>query len=1117
MPTTRRVSVRIALEGYEEYRATISKLNQQNSILASELGVIDSAYRNNVGSIEHLAERQKILQDSYNTQVEKLRTIGDALNFAKSKQAEYQQSVADAQKKVDEHVTAIDALEKELKTQQEILDNVTNSGRANAKQIQNQKNYIEELNGKIQAHKEGLVEDTKELDKQQAYLNTATGEVNKLTIEYNNQTVAVDNARQALELNRQAMIDSTPFYEKLAEKLKDVSESAGVLADKVQPIAGVLKDGVNSAIKYEDALAGVAKTFNGTDEELSKLNDDIKEMSTRLPATTTEIAKVAENAGQLGINAGDISRFSEVVIGLGNATNITSEEAGTLLAQFENVAKFTDGYGAEGFERFGSVIVELGNNTATTEKDIMNMAQRFSSAGTLAGLSAPDILGMSAALSSVGIASEAGGTSLTKLTQKIQTAVEKNNGDLQKFAQVAGVSADDFAKAWSNNPIEAIDLFIKGLHDTYEEGDSVIELLDEVGFGEVRLRQAVMSLATSEKGLAYYVNMANGAWKDNTALQTEVSKRYETTASKQKMLQNSIELVKIEIGEALLPVINSLLLTARNILVPISEWVEKNPELVQGITVAVGVILGLNTALSGLNTILGTVSLLANPITATIAGIAAALGALAYVVLKFKDDLGEAARSVEDFRTVHEDMQSVIDESNKKFDEQNRITDETATKAQELVSRLSELEQQGLDSEEAQQEYNDTVAELNRLIPDLNLKIDEETGKVEGGTAAVLTNIDAWKKAAKVRAYQEKYQKIIEKQIELEEEAERIAQERTELEQTLAHQRMQMAALESEQKHILWQMEQNDIHGLTDLNIGLRDRLQEINDKEIPKLQREIDKTNQEIDNATQAIEDNAKQQGELQQELDDTEKAMDGVANSANKIYKNVDDLLKEGKKNWGKEGEEVFDVMVNGMQYTIDTRKIDFDTFKERVKKAMDAEGTGEWYMKGLMDGINRQKHKLIATAEGVARSVNNKVRQTWQINSPSKAAQEDAEYLMMGYILGMEKKRDVMVNTMGEIATESTDAYRDAMNEADKAITSSGLLDIKDISGNIKSSVEIRQDRETQTLLSNISNMIREYLPQMSNMQIVMDSNKVVGTLAPKLDTFYANEQLASERGI
>lgn len=1143
MAVTRTVAIRIALEGYDEYRRAIGNINEQNRILASELRVIDNSYRNNAQSIDHLTDRQQTLEQIYQNEVNKLEALGDALIYARGKQEEYAQAVEDLQNKVNQDNYGKSVLEEQIASTKAEIEWYVQNGMEGSEAVKFLREQLDILNNSLKVQEEQLVDDNKALDQQQAYLNTATKEVNRLTIEYNEQGIAVNNATDNMLKNRQAMVDTTPVIEKIAEKIAILAEASQKAADMVSPIANLLKESSESAIKFESDFAGVAKTFPGTAEELNKLNEEIKDMSTRLPSTTTELAKVAENAGQLGVKAEDISDFTEVVVGLGNATNITSEQAGTLLAQFNNINNFTEGYGKEGYERFASTLVELGNNAATTESDIMQMSQKFASAGTLAGLTAPEILGMATALSSVGVRAEAGGTTLSKLTQNIQSAVETSNMSLEEFAKkngmttekaksqwekmrkpledfarVSGVSADEFAKKWGESPVEAINMFLAGLHETYEEGDSVLEILDDMGIKEIRLRNTIQALAASEKNLNYYVEMANNAWSENSALQTEVSKRYETTASKQQMLKNTIELTKIEIGEALLPVIATLSTTLRDIIVPISDWIDKNPELFQSIAVGVAVILGMNSALQGMlnltNLIMG---LMANPLPLAFLGAGAAIGALVYAIIKIKDSLGEAARSVEDFRTISEDTQVSIDKINKSYEEQVRVTEDTAIKAQELVEKLSDLEAQGLDSEEAQAEYNDTVAELNRLIPDLNLKIDEETGKVEGGTAAVLKNIDAWKKSARVKAYQEKYQKLIEKQIELEEEAETLNTERTNLESKLASQRIQIAAKETEAKHILWEMQQNDIKGLSGANVELQERLQQIYDEDIPALERDINRTTQEIDNCTTAIEQNGKEQENVQTQLDETSEKMDGVANSADKIYKNVDDLLKEGKKNWGKEGEEVFDVMINGMQYTIDTRKIDFDTFKERVKGAMNAEGTGEWYMKGLMDGINRQKHKLIVTVEGVARSVNNKVRQTWQINSPSKVAEEDAVYLMRGYMLGMEEQKDNMTSMMEEIATDSTDAYKEAMEKADDSISRSGLLDFNDINTNIKSSVEIKQDRETNMLLNNMANMIRQYLPKISNMQVVMDGNKLIGQLAPRLDNYYVDQQMASERGI
>jgi hypothetical protein len=100
-------------------------------------------------------------------------------------------------------------------------------------------------------------------------------------------------------------------------------------------------------------------------------------MSLVVPVAATEIAKVAEAAGQLGIEKENILAFTRTMVDLGVATNLTSEEAATMLAQFANVT----GVSQKEFSNLGSTIVALGNNFATTERDIVEMAQRLAARG----------------------------------------------------------------------------------------------------------------------------------------------------------------------------------------------------------------------------------------------------------------------------------------------------------------------------------------------------------------------------------------------------------------------------------------------------------------------------------------------------------------------------------------------------------------------------------------------------------------------------------------------------------------------------------------------------------------------------------------------------------------
>ena len=160
---------------------------------------------------------------------------------------------------------------------------------------------------------------------------------------------------------------------------------------------------IKSSVDWEQALAGVAKTTNMSGSELNKMGNEITKMSNTMPFAATEIAGVAEAAGQLGIKKQDITSFTRTMMNLGVATNL-ADEAATEFARFANAANMP----IKDVDRLGSTVVALGNSTATTEKEIVEMAQRLAGAGAQAGFSSDEIMSVSAAMSSVGIEAEAG-------------------------------------------------------------------------------------------------------------------------------------------------------------------------------------------------------------------------------------------------------------------------------------------------------------------------------------------------------------------------------------------------------------------------------------------------------------------------------------------------------------------------------------------------------------------------------------------------------------------------------------------------------------------------------------------------------------------------------------
>lgn len=280
-------------------------------------------------------------------------------------------------------------------------------------------------------------------------------------------------------------------------------------------------------------------------------------MAKELPASAVEIANVAEVAGQLGIKTEDILSFSRTMIDMGESTNLSAEEAATAIAKIANIMGLT----SDEYSRFGASVVDLGNNFATTEKDIVEMTNRLAAGGKLAGLTAPEILGLATAMSSVGIEAEAGGTAMTQTLTAIGNAValttKDSADDLALIAKVAGTTSEEFQQAWKEKPAEALQSFIKGLNTAHEKGANVDAILMKLGMTGVRQGNMLKSLALSSDKMSAAVQRSNQAWKENTALTNEANKRYETTESQLKMFRNQITDLAIEFGGPLIKALRS--------------------------------------------------------------------------------------------------------------------------------------------------------------------------------------------------------------------------------------------------------------------------------------------------------------------------------------------------------------------------------------------------------------------------------------------------------------------------------------------------------------------------------------------------------------------------------
>lgn len=331
------------------------------------------------------------------------------------------------------------------------------------------------------------------------------------------------------------------------------------------------------AVRFEDAFADVRKTIDATEAEFSRLEAGIVSMANRMPVTREEIAGVAAAAGQLGISTGYLLEFTEVAVGLGVATNLSAEDAAMALARLTAVM----GTAERDYGRLGSVVVELGNNYATTESEILELSQRLSGAGNIIGASEADVLGLAAAMSSVGIQAELGGGALSRILQGIYADMKEGGLRAEQFAATAGVSAEAFAEAWSTDPVAAFQMVVAGLAETHEAGGNVIAILDALGIKGTQNRQVILRLLGASDLLSESLATARAEWEENDALANEVNERFKTAASQLRMFGNQVTNVARIVGAALIPSLLGVLDAARGLGSWLADlWQRHGPRVV---------------------------------------------------------------------------------------------------------------------------------------------------------------------------------------------------------------------------------------------------------------------------------------------------------------------------------------------------------------------------------------------------------------------------------------------------------------------------------------------------------------------------------------------------------
>ena len=779
MATKRTINIALKLDGEKEAREAISSLNRELKTLDAELKRNDAQYGATEKSAKGLADQYEILTRKLATQKEKWRETYTALQYAGEAAAKAAKEVADAQKELEKAQTSLSSseLDKASDGYKELEEAVKKAAEALAAAQKAQQNA--DIN--VQKWTTSLVEaDTAQIKTAQSMQQiTETLEKSNLTVE-------------------QASTGLFQLKENLWESI-DAASAALAGAGLVKGFEA-LKDGIMDCAQasrdWESAFTGVRKTVDASEEELAALNDSLLEMSTRIPLTTTALAGIAEMAGQLGIKTADIASFTETVAAMAASTNLSAEDAATAMARIANITQTA----AQDYGRMGSTIVSLGNHFATTESEIVRMTYRLSAAGTQAGMTLPEIMGLAAAMSSLGMYAESGGSALSKVIKQVQMAVETGSESLKDYAEVAGMTADAFAQLWSEDSATAMQRLIEGIADVERNSASITKTLDDLGVTELRTSDAMGRLANNHELLSDAIATANSAWAENTALMQEAETRYGTTESKLTMAANAAEQFKIAMGDQLNPVLEAGAGVFGDLAQGAADFVrehEGTAAVIVTIATALGTLAAAGTAAMVIAKIgPALVAAFSGPagavigLTAALAG--AAAGWITYSASQKKgtDELVQATKAITEGEKAFKKYSESAEKAASSYEESTKAAQESAQTVQAQIDLLEQLTSAENASAAQKQLVQEQVAQLNGELEGLNLSYDELSGTLNRS----IGDIRAWaEQAARAAIASAELQKIVDQTVAMQNAREASSQ----LEKDIAEKEAELDAVEA--------------------------------------------------------------------------------------------------------------------------------------------------------------------------------------------------------------------------------------------------------------------------------------------------------------------------------
>jgi len=347
-------------------------------------------------------------------------------------------------------------------------------------------------------------------------------------------------------------------------------------------VVSALAQAVQASAQFESSFTAIERStgqhLGNSAGAAENLRAKLIELSTTIPVSFEQIARIATLGAQMGISADSVDNFAETVSKFSAITGISAEQAAQSFGRLGQLLNVT----ANEFENLSSAITYTGVNSVATDQEILNMSESIAAAGRQAGFSADEVIGMSAALASLKVRPEEARGVLARLFREIDIQVTTAGAGLDDFSKVLGTTSEDAANLWKQDPSGFFSKFLEGAQATGKLNQTLVAL----GITNTREMNVIQRLSQNTGLLTQTMADAEKQYLLGTYSTEAYGLVVDDLNSKFTILQSTLAAMQASFGDA----ISGGVKVAVDILTGLAKAIGSLPTGVKGLIAVLGVL-----------------------------------------------------------------------------------------------------------------------------------------------------------------------------------------------------------------------------------------------------------------------------------------------------------------------------------------------------------------------------------------------------------------------------------------------------------------------------------------------------------------------------------------------